>query len=221
MKLKGLAFFSGGKDCVYALMKTRENGIPVDILLFNEYDFPRPSVHMLNRNVVETIAKSLGLPLHTLHLEKGKEHDVLSAFFSAQDVGVLTVGDIALEEHMKWYECLCAKTGIKLNAPIWVGSGVSTFEILLEEIQSGIKAVICDVDAKVLSKNLVGQIINDKIIKELLANVDPCGENGEYHTLVVDAPIMHERIVLEDCDLLEIEDRCMLKVKKFRVEAKK
>lgn len=219
--MKGLAFFSGGKDCVYAIMKAKEKEIPVDILLFNEYDFPRPSAHIINKDVVEAIARNLRLPLHTLHLEKGKEHESLSAFFSAHEIDVLTVGDIALEEHIKWYEDLCSKTGVKLHAPIWVGNRASTRQILFEEIRLGIKAVICDVNARLLPKNLAGQIIDVEIANELSAKVDPCGENGEYHTLVIDAPIMAERIVLEDCGFLEVEDRFMLQIKKFRVEAKK
>ena len=217
MGKKGLAFFSGGKDSLFAVFKAREKGVPVDLLLFNTHDFPRPNVHEINGALVRAIASLTQIPFYTLHLENGQEFSKLRKFFSQHNVGWVVTGNINSEDQLRWYEDLCEEVGAELHAPLWAGNCSSSINVLAEEVASGIKAIICDLDSSVLSEDLLGRVIGTDLVEEF-SSIDPCGEGGEYHTLVLDAPIMRGRIFLEKLNVLEVRNRFMLKVEKFRVE---
>lgn len=214
---RGMAFFSGGKDCVFAVMKAKENGIPVDLLIFNTHDFPRPNVHEMNRLVVEKIAELMGIPLVTLHLKEGEEYAILSKLFSDLDVGTVTVGCINAPDQLRWYDRLCEEVGASLYAPLWVGDGAETLGTLRSQIRSGIKPMIVDLDSSILPAQLLGRIIDTSVISELAARTDPCGEGGEYHTLVLDSPLMRSRISIERHSVLEVGNRRMMKIEGVRV----
>jgi len=214
----GLAFFSGGKDSVFAIMKAKEKGIPVDLLLFNTHDFPRPNVHEMNRLVVEKIAELMGIPLLTLHLKYGEEYAVLSKLLEDLDVRTLVVGCINVGEQLRWYEELCEEAGTSLYAPLWAGEGAGTLETLRAELRSGIKPMVVDLDSSVLPTWLIGKLIDASVVSELAARSDPCGENGEYHTLVLDSPLMRGRIAVQRHSIRELEGRCMMKVEEISLE---
>ncbi|MDI9644332.1 MAG: diphthine--ammonia ligase [Candidatus Verstraetearchaeota archaeon] len=218
--MRGLAFFSGGKDSVFAVMRAKQRGIPVDCLLFNTHDFPRPSVHEINKGVVDTIARLLGIPLRTVHLEEGKEYEILESIFSELEVGVVTVGNINVKDQMEWYERICDRTGVKLHAPLWAGPGAPTLARLEEQVSSGLRAAICSLNSSLMPAQYLGRVIDEPLLYELPRLADPCGEGGEYHTLVVDAPVMSGKIVLGAFDKLEFGDYQMLKFKDYKVEAK-
>jgi uncharacterized protein (TIGR00290 family) len=219
MGKKSLAFFSGGKDSLFAVFKVREKGVPVDLLLFNTHDFPRPNVHEINSALVRTIASLIQIPFYTLHLENGQEFSKLRKFFSQHNIGWVVTGNINSEDQLRWYEDLCEEAGAELHVPLWVGNGSSSINTLAEEVASGLKAIICDLDPTILSKCLLGRVIDMDLVEEF-SSIEPCGEGGEYHTLVLDAPIMRGRIVLERWNVLEVGNRFMLKVDKFKVEPK-
>ncbi|MEM2125024.1 MAG: diphthine--ammonia ligase [Candidatus Methanosuratincola sp.] len=219
--MRGLAFFSGGKDSVFAIMKARQNGVPVDYLLFNTHEFPDPNVHELNKQLVEAIANLIGLPLRVLHLEPGREYESLTKLFSELDVGVVTVGNINVKEQMEWYEHLCGETGATLYAPLWAGAGRSSFLTLMDQLESGLKAMICGILKSALPARFLGRVIDYDIAKSLASLIDPCGEGGEYHTLVLDAPIMSGRLLIDEFSTIESGDRLMLAVESFRVEDKR
>lgn len=216
-----MAFFSGGKDSVFAVMKARQNGVPVDYLLFNTHDFPEPNVHQINRRLVEEIARLIGIPLQVLHLEVGREYALLADLFSELDVGVVTVGNINVEDQMEWYEKLCEETGAALYAPLWAGPGGSSFLTLMGQLEAGLKAMICSIMKSALPARLLGRVIDYALAKDLLSLIDPCGEGGEYHTLVLDAPIMSGRLLIDEFSPKESKDRLMLTVERYRVEDKK
>jgi uncharacterized protein (TIGR00290 family) len=209
---KVLAFFSGGKDSIFSIMKAKENGLSIDYLLFNTHDFPRPNVHEINIDIVRTIANLIGIPLYTLHLKEGKEYEQLSNLFSKLNINCIIVGNVNSEEQLNWYKNLCKENNINIYAPLWGNS----YDILISEINYGIKAIICDLDVKKLNKNLIGKIIDKDMIKEF-SYIDFCGEYGEYHTLVLDAPIMQGKIIVKNYEILEEWNRCMLKIEEFMV----
>lgn len=219
--MRGLVFFSGGKDSVFAVMKARQNGVPVDCLLFNTHEFPSPNVHEINSGLVKAMADLIGLPLQVLHLEPGKEHALLADLFSKLDIGVVTVGNINVKDQLEWYEQLCDETGAALYAPLWVGAGGSSLPTLMDQIASGVNAMICSIKQPVLPAEFLGRVIDPGLAGDLANLIDPCGEGGEYHTLVLDAPIMSGRLVIDEYSTIESGDRLMLAVEKFMVEAKK
>ncbi|MEM2177369.1 MAG: hypothetical protein QXI49_04600 [Candidatus Methanomethylicaceae archaeon] len=209
---KGLAFFSGGKDSIFSIMKAMNNGIPIHYLLFNTHDFPRPNVHELNYNVVETIASLIGIPLCKLHLKKDLEYFQLYELFSKLNIKWIIVGTINAMDQLKWYDELCKKMNIKLYAPLHNEKN----NILIEEIKSGIKAIVCDLDPLRLNKNLLGKVINFENFEEF-SSIGFYGELGEYHTLVLEAPIMSGKIIPKKYNIIEKWGRCMLKINEFDV----
>ncbi|MCS7097501.1 MAG: hypothetical protein NZ922_00740 [Candidatus Methanomethyliaceae archaeon] len=212
MESKGLAFFSGGKDSVFSIMKAKESGINIDYLLFNTHDFPRPNIHEINQNVVEAIASLIGIPLYKLHLKSGLEYIQLYEFLSSRNIEWIVVGNINAKDQLNWYMNLCNKIGVKLHAPLY--SEEEDNRIILEEIKAGIKAIICDLDISKLNRNMLGRIIDMEIINDL-AQVGFCGEMGEYHTLVLESPIMKGKIVPKKCKIIEKWNRRMLKIEEF------
>ncbi|RWX73634.1 MAG: diphthine--ammonia ligase [Candidatus Methanosuratincola verstraetei] len=218
--MRGLAFFSGGKDSVFSLMKAKQNGVPVDYLLFNTHEFQIPNVHEINICLVRAMADLIGIPLKVLHLEPGREHEVLSRLICQLNIGVVTVGNINVMDQLEWYEKLCKDSGAALYAPLWAGAGSSSLSALMDLIKSGVKAMIFSVKKPALSEEFLGRIIDPVLARDLARLIDPCGEGGEYHTLVLDAPIMSGRLSIGECSTIEFGDRLMLEVKKFRVEAK-
>lgn len=212
MASKGLAFFSGGKDSIFSIMKAIKNGIPIHYLLFNTHDFPRPNVHELNCNVVEAIASLIGIPFYKLHLEKDLEYPQLHKLFSKLNIKWIIIGIINAMDQLKWYDELCKNMNIKLYAPLYGEKN----NILMEEIKSGIKAIVCDLDPLKLNKNLLGSIINFKNFEEF-SSVGFYGELGEYHTLVLESPIMSGKIIPKKWNIIEKWGRCMLKINEFDV----
>lgn len=212
MASKGLAFFSGGKDSIFSIMKAIKDGVPVHYLLFNTHDFPRPNVHELNYNVVKAIASLIGIPLYKLHLEKDMEYYRLHKLFSKLDVKWIIVGTVNAMDQLKWYDDLCKKMNIKVYAPLYSEKN----NILMEEIKSGIKAIVCDLDSSKLNRNLLGSIIDFKNFEEF-SSVGFHGELGEYHTLVLEAPIMSGRIIPKKWNVIEKWGRCMLEINEFDV----
>lgn len=212
MAPKGLAFFSGGKDSVFSIMKAMESGIPVDYLLFNTHDFPRPNAHELNYDVVKAIASLIGIPLHKLHLDGGAEYFQLRKLLSELDVKWVIIGTISAADQLKWYDELCKNTNVKVCAPLYGEKD----NVLMEEIRSGIKALICDLDPLKLNRNLLGSTIDFENFEEL-SSVGFYGELGEYHTLVLEAPIMSGKIVPKRWNVIERWGRCMLEINEFYV----
>lgn len=159
-------------------------------------DYHRISMHGVREILVEQQANSIGLPLEKVFISKNgsneeyesKMKEVLLKF---QKSGVFAVvfGDIFLADIRKYREENLAKVGMKGFFPIWGKDNLpQTF------IDLGFKAIVTCVDAKVLDKKFVGRLFDRKFLTELPANVDPNGENGEFHSFVFDGPMFREKI---------------------------
>ena len=214
--------WSGGKDSaisLYEIQKSQRYEI-VALLTTITKDYDRVSMHGVPRTLVEQQARSLGLPIHEVFISKScsneeyesKMREVLTKF-KQNEVSSVVFGDIFLEEVRKYREDNLAELGMRGIFPIW---GRDTAELTKSFIALGFQAVVICVDAKVLSRRFVGRILDKKFWAELPPNVDPSGENGEFHSFVFDGPIFKERVaytlgelVLRDsfyfCDLLPKE----------------
>ncbi len=217
--MRSAAFFSGGKDSVYAVMKARDAGVSVDLLLFNIFDFPRPSPHYFNIRVVERIARLMGMPLVSTRMERGMEAKRVSELLLGEGVGTIVTGDIS-DIHMDWYRGICEPMGIRHLAPLLIGSQKDTVGILHEELRSGIRPLIVHVDGNRLPRSMLGEVIDEGLIPDLASRCDPCGEGGEYHTLVLDAPAMRGRIEVEEYVTFSIEGHHYLQIKSTKEVAK-
>ncbi len=213
--------WSGGKDCAFALYEIQLAGNYkiLSLLTTVTEDYDRISMHGVRRVLLKQQADSLGLPLEEVFISKETSNEeyeskMRGAITKFQDVGVSSVvfGDIYLEDIRKYREENLARIGMNGVFQIWKRD---TTELLRTFIDLGFKAIVTCVDAKVLHQKFVGRTIDDNFIAELPPNIDPCGENGEFHSFVFDGPIFKERIgftigevVLRDsfyfCDLLPV-----------------
>ena len=217
-----LVSWSGGKDSCLALREIQKTpGLHVEALLTTvTRDFDRISMHGVRRVLLEQQAASLGLPLHQILISKGatneeyesKMGEALSAY---RDRGIdrIAFGDLFLADIRAYRQRLLAKHDMVGLYPIW---GRNTSELIREFIAAGFKTALVCVDPAQLDPSFVGRVIDDEFLAQLPPGVDPCGENGEFHTFVFDGPIFRNpvkfsfgEIVCRDsywfCDLVPAE----------------
>jgi len=175
--------WSGGKDAAFALLT-----VEVDALLvtYDESTGEIP-IHNVPLTKIEAQAASLGLPLVSVALPPRCSNEVYIARMTAALVGVdeLVFGDLFLEDIRAWREEFLARLGVRASFPLF-GRDSATFA--LEVIDAGIHATVCAVDEARLDKAFVGRHFDERLIADLPSDIDPCGENGEFHTFVIDAP---------------------------------
>jgi len=186
--------WSGGKDSCLALYEIQKSpDYRVAALLTTitrEYD--RISMHGVRRALLERQATSLGLPLHQVLISKGANNEeyetaMAQAFNEYHQNGIDSVvfGDLFLEEIRAYRDQFLAKQGMKGLYPVWQRN---TANFIKEFTELAFKAVLSCVDSKTLDKSFAGKTIDEAFISSLPTNVDPCGENGEFHTFVYDGP---------------------------------
>jgi uncharacterized protein (TIGR00290 family) len=197
---KVLFSWSGGKDSAIALhevQKSKKYEI-VSLLTTITEDYDRVSLHGVRRVLVEQQARSLGLPIARVLLTRSSSNEEYDskmaetlARFKQDGINSVVFGDIFLEWVKKYREGNLSKLNMKGIFPLW---GRNTAELSSSFIALGFKAVITCVDAKVLDRSFLGRVFDEHFLSELPDNVDPGGENGEFHSFVYDGPIFRRRI---------------------------
>ncbi len=200
MKEKVLFSWSGGKDsalALYELSKRAECQVAALLTVVTE-DYDRTSMHGVRRILLEQQARSLGLTIEEVPISRNSsheeyEHKMREVLERYQAVGVCAVvfGDVFLGDVRHYREDNLSKIGMKGIFPLWK---IDTTELAQTFIGSGFKAVITCVDSNVLDKAFVGRSFDERFLSELPSGVDPCGENGEFHSFVYEGPIFGGRI---------------------------
>jgi len=219
---KVIVAWSGGKDSALALYEILNSGSyeVLELLTTVTKDYDRISIHGVRRVLLEQQAKALRIPLEEVFITKGAsdaeyEGELLKTLKRHRDNGVFSVvfGDIFLEDVRKYRERILEKAGMNGIFPLWKKG---TKELAQKFINLGFKAIITSIDSNVLGKDFVGREYDEQFLSDLPADVDPCGENGEFHSFVYDGPMFHESVaftkaenVLREkrfyyCDLLSI-----------------
>jgi uncharacterized protein (TIGR00290 family) len=190
-----LMSWSGGKDSCLALRELRKApDIRVEALLTTvTQDYDRISMHGVRRVLLEQQAASLGLPLHQIYISKGATNEEYEAktgevFSIYHDRGIRSVafGDLFLEDVRAYRERLLTKHGMTGLYPIW---GKDTSKLIRDFIEQGFKTILVCVNPAQLDSSFVGRVIDEQFLSDLPPGVDPCGENGEFHTFVFDGPM--------------------------------
>jgi uncharacterized protein (TIGR00290 family) len=202
MKEKVLFSWSGGKDSAFALH---------DVLQVGEYeiaallttvtrDYDRISMHGVRNNLLEEQAARLGLPIERIYLSKESSNEEYEAGMKAmllryRQIGITKVvfGDIYLEDLRKYREDKLAQIQMTAIFPLWKQD---TSVLARRFICLGFKAVLTCVDSKFLGPEFAGLEFDETLLTQLSPGVDPCGENGEFHTFVYAAPIFNQPIPL-------------------------
>ena len=210
---KVIVGWSSGKDsalALYEILRTKRYEV-LELLTTVTRDYDRISIHGVRRVLLEQQADAVGFPLEKMLVSKGVsdaeyEREMLHVLTRYLDSGVFSVvfGDIFLEDVRKYREKMLAKIGMKGIFPLWKRN---TLELAREFIDLGFKAVITCVDSKSLGKDFAGREFDRQFLADLPANVDPCGENGEFHSFVYDGPIFSEPILFTKGEIVLREDR--------------
>lgn len=200
--------WSGGKDSALALQAARGQGMEPDVLITTITDgYERISMHGVRRELLALQATLLGIPVVEVVIPPGCMNEVYEArmaqaFASEPLSGVDAVafGDLFLEDVRAYREERLASTHKRGLFPLW---GRNTTELAREFIAAGFQAVIVCLDPRALDPAFAGRAYDQSLLDELPANVDPCGENGEFHTFVHAGPIFARPIGCETGEIVE------------------
>jgi len=192
--------WSGGKDSCTALYEIQkpQNYHVAALLTTVTRDYDRISMHGVRRILLEQQSRSLGLPLHQVLITKdatNEEYEMKmeEAFSMYRENGIDSVvfGDLFLEEIRAYRDQFLARQNMRAIYPVWMRD---TTEFIREFIQRGFRAVITCVNGEVLDSSIAGMMIDENFLSVLPSHVDPCGENGEFHSFVFDGPNFKEAV---------------------------
>lgn len=209
-ELKRVALsWSSGKDSAWTLHTLRQNpGVEVVALItsFNEVA-GRVAMHGVRRELVELQAQRVGLPLWPVELPwpcpNGVYEERMGAMMKrAVDEGIdaIAFGDLFLRDIRDYREKQLAGTGLETLFPLW---DLPTAELASAMIDGGIRAKLTCIDPAKLDRSFVGRDFDRNLVRELPAGIDPCAENGEFHTFVWDAPVFSAPVCVESGEIVE------------------
>jgi uncharacterized protein (TIGR00290 family) len=209
MKKKTLLSWSSGKDSAWALHLLLQDPI-IDLLglftVMNE-KFDRVSMHSTRRELLERQAEAIGLPLEILNLPDpctNERYDAIMREFIAEAVrrriGCMAFGDLFLEDIRNYRMNQLKGTGIEPIFPLW---GIPTKPLVEEMLSAGLEAYVSSVDLKKLPAHLAGQKWTQDLIAQFPPGIDPCGENGEIHTIVVGGPMFPRSLPVRIGEVVE------------------
>jgi uncharacterized protein (TIGR00290 family) len=217
--------WSGGKDCCLALYRATKNGMDVRYLanMVTE-DGKRSCSHGMSAAVIKKQTEALGIPI----AQRSTTHETYETVFTDTLKGFKkegitggVFGDIDFNAHREWIERVCTNAGIIPYLPLWLENQTKLME---EFIDAGFKSVVVAVKADILGKELLGRIIDREFldyISGLGKNITPCGEAGEFHTLVIDGPLFKRRLVIKESEIVTRGDHHFLEILKLELKNKK
>jgi len=209
IRQRTLLSWSSGKDSAWSLHLLRRNpAIDVTALLttFNG-TADRVAMHAVRRELVEAQARRIALPLWSIDLPwpcsnavyEDLMRDMCRRALQA-DITAVAFGDLFLQDIRDYRERQMEATGLKPVFPVWQ---IPTSELAEEMIRAGVKAKVTCIDRSKLDVSYAGREYDREFLSSLPAGIDPCGENGEFHTFVYDAPVFTSAIKVEVGDRLE------------------
>ena len=211
MKRKVLMSWSSGKDSAWALHKLQQNP-DIDLLgLFCTVnkEFDRVAMHGVRVGLLQKQADSIGLPLQIIEIPNpcsNADYETIMGQFveraKSDNIDCFAFGDLFLEDVRNYREEKLKGSGIKPIFPIW---GMPTDKLSREMISSGLRTVITCINPKQTPKQFIGREFDDGFLDELPDTVDPCGENGEFHSFVFDGPMFKEKIEIVVGDIVQRE----------------
>jgi uncharacterized protein (TIGR00290 family) len=187
--------WSGGKDSALALWQLREAGVaPAALMTTVTEEYERISMHGVRRSLLRRQAAATGLPLVEVGIPPACPNDeyerrMAAAFASPElaPVEEVAFGDLFLEDIRAYRESRLAATGRRARFPLW---GSDTAALARRFLAAGFQAIVVCVDPRALDPSFAGRDYDETLLADLPAGVDPCGENGEFHTYVTAGPVL-------------------------------
>jgi uncharacterized protein (TIGR00290 family) len=208
--MKILVSWSSGKDSAWVLRTLEQQypGAAAGLLTTLNAAFDRVAMHAVRRTLLEAQAEAAGLPLHTVGLPwpcPNEEYerlmrDAVKGFIAAGFTHV-AFGDLFLEDVRRYREERLAGTGLTPLFPLWKSK--ATGELAREMIDGGLRAVLTCVDPRKLPARFAGRSFDATLLAALPDDVDPCGENGEFHSCVWDGPMFRYPIAVRVGEVVE------------------
>jgi uncharacterized protein (TIGR00290 family) len=200
--------WSGGKDSALTLRRLRQEGSEPEALITTVTDgYWRISMHGVRRELLARQAEALGIPLVEVVIPPACVNEVYDARMAEafgsiplRHVGAVAFGDLFLAEVRAYREAHLAAGGKRGIFPLW---GRDTGELAREFVAAGFEAVVVCVDPRALDASFAGRRYDAHLLAELPPSVDPCGENGEFHTFVHAGPIFARPIACEAGEVVE------------------
>jgi len=201
--MKSIFNWSGGKDSALALyhtLKEKKYNVTTLLTTVNE-EYDRVSMHGVRKQLLYKQAEAIGIPVKAICLPESPsmlvyETIMKKELLKLQKTGIThsLFGDIFLEDLKHYRENKLQEIGLSAHFPLWKRN---TPELIREFIDLGFRTIIVCVKADVLGQEFAGRIIDKDFLTDLPKNIDPCGENGEFHTFVFDGPIFKNPIPIE------------------------
>lgn len=202
--------WSGGKDSALALwtLREREGLLPASLMTTVTAEYERVSMHGVRRELLAGQAQLAGVPLVEVEIpvdctNEVYEAQMAAAFTSApmSSVEDVAFGDLFLQDVREYRENRLAAAGRRALFPVW---GLDTPDLARRFISLGFRAILVCVDPRALDPSLAGREFDESLLEDLPPEVDPCGENGEFHTFVYDGPVFAGAV---DCRRGEVVER--------------
>jgi uncharacterized protein (TIGR00290 family) len=209
MKPKALIAWSSGKDSAWALHKVRDAGEVevIGALTTLTENFDRVSMHGVRREILDAQLRAAGLPLHAVMIPFPCPNEIYEARMAAaieraKDEGIAHIifGDLFLEDIRAYREEKLRGSGITPLFPLWQQP---TDRLARDMIAGGLQARIVTLDPKKLPRELAGKSFDQALLAQLPHGVDPCAENGEFHTCVVGGPMFDREIKVISGEVVE------------------
>ena len=206
--------WSGGKDsslALYEIQKGRSHSVAALLTTITE-DYNRISMHGVRVVLLEQQAESWGLALKKISIPKDSTNEIYEARMRSlleaglgEGIDTVAFGDIFLEDLKIYREKNLAQLGMRGLFPIWKRD---TAELARTFIGLGFKAVLACIDTAILDPSFAGRPYDEDLLRDLPPNVDPCGENGEFHSFAFDGPIFRRKIKLTVGEVVRRERYC-------------
>jgi uncharacterized protein (TIGR00290 family) len=209
-KKRVLLSWSSGKDSAWSLYQLQQNP-EIDVVglltTFNS-QFKRSAIHGVRQQLVGLQAEAAGLPLQQVDLpwpcsNEDYERIMGAALKEAGErfaMDAIAFGDLFLEDIRQYREDRMKDTGLELLFPIW---GIPTDELAGQMVAGGLQARITCIDPRTLSAEFAGRAFDQALLDDLPPGVDPCGENGEFHSFAWDGPMFRHPVPVTGGEVVE------------------
>jgi diphthine-ammonia ligase len=218
------ASWSGGKDCCLAVYRAVRSGLEVSCLANTvNADGTRSVSHGMAASVIRRQAAAMGI---TIYQQPTGDRDYrerfleMMAVFKADGVTGGVFGDIDFNPHREWLDSVCAEAGLTPYYPLWEEDQA---RLLHEFIDAGFVSIVVAARKDILGPEFLGRVVDRDFLADLAAlgkGITPCGEAGEYHTLVVDGPLFRQRLELSGTRAVTRDDHHFLEIGGVELRAK-
>ena len=208
--MKILVSWSTGKDSAWMLhiLNQQFPGATAGLLTTTNQAFDRVAMHAVRRELLEAQARAARLPLHVVPLPWPCSNEQYESImqraidgFVADGFTHVAFGDLFLEDVRRYREDRLAGSGLEPLFPLWKTK--PTRDLALDMIDAGLKATLTCIDPRKLDRSFAGRTFDERLLSDLPAGADPCGENGEFHSFAYAGPMFTEALTVTHGDIVD------------------